>query len=78
MALQIKGVASDGKRITEAFRDKDDGYYMQYKIVTFTKVQDDYYFMSVFSDSQLENFMAASRILARNGSTSSAKRFGLL
>ena len=76
--LQIKGVASDGEKITEAFRAKGDGYYMQHKIVTFTKVQDDYYFLSVFPESELENFMEASRILARNGSTTSAKRFGLL
>lgn len=76
--LQIKGVAADGEKITEAFRAKGDGHYMQHKIVTFTKVQDGYYFMSVFPESELENFMKASRILARNGSTTSAKRFGLL
>ena len=39
------------------------------KILTFTKVQDDYYFMSVFPKFRLESFKAASRILARNGST---------
>ena len=76
--LQIKGVSSAGDRITEAFRSKSDGYYMQHKIVTFTKVQNDYYFMSVFPENQLEIFMEASRILARNGSTIGAKRFGLL
>ena len=76
--LQIQGVSSAGEKITEAFRSKSDGYYMQHKIVTFTKVQDDYYFMSVFPETQLELFMEASRILARNGSTTGAKRFGLL
>jgi HKD family nuclease len=76
--LQIKGVTSSGEKITEAFRAKGEGYYMQYKIVTFTKVQDDYYFMSVFPESELENFKDASRILGRNGSTTSAKLFGLL
>ncbi len=76
--LQIKGVSADSVKITEAFRVKADGYYMQHKIVTFTKVQDNYYFMSVFPAAELENFIEASRILARNGSTTSAKRFGLL
>lgn len=76
--LQIKGVSSDGEKITEAFRAKGDGHYMQHKIVTFTKVQDGYYFMSVFPETQLKNFVEASRILARNGSTTGAKRFGLL
>lgn len=76
--LQIKGITSSGEKITEAFKAKGDGYYMQYKIVTFTKIQDDFYFMSVFPDSELENFKAASRILARNGSTTSAKLLGLL
>ena len=76
--LQIKGVTSSGRKITEAFRAKGGGFYMQHKIVTFTKVQDDYYFMSVFPESELENFKDASRILGRNGSTTSAKLFGLL
>ena len=78
--LQIKGGAPSGKKITEAFKakTKGDGHYLQHKIVTFTKIQDDYYFMSVFPKSELENFKAASRILARNGSTTSAKLLGLL
>ena len=76
--LQIKGVSSSGEKITQAFMAKSDGYYMQYKIVTFTKIQDDYYFISVFPESELENFKTASRILARNGSTRSAKLLGLL
>lgn len=76
--LQIKGITFSGEKITKAFRAKGDGYYMQYKIVTFTKVQDDYYFMSVFPESELENFKAASLILARNGSTTRARLFGLL
>jgi HKD family nuclease len=76
--LQIKGSSATGKKITEAFRDKGDAYYLVSKIVTFTKVQEDYYFMSVFPESELNEFEEASRILARNGSTRSAKRLGLL
>lgn len=76
--LQIKGVSSSGEKITEAFRAKGAGYYLQYKIATFTKIQGDYYFMSIFPDTDLENFKAASRILARNGSAAAAKLLGLL
>lgn len=76
--LQIKGISSSGVKITDAFRHKGEEHYLVEKVITFTKVQDDYYFMSVFPESELENFKAASRILARNGSTRSAKQLGLL
>lgn len=76
--LQIKGVSSSGRKITDAFRDKGEAYYLVEKVITFTKIQGDYYFMSVFPESELENFKAASCILARNGSTRNAKRLGLL
>ena len=76
--LQVKGVSASGKKITEAFRDKSDAHYLVNKIVTFTKVQDDYYFMSVFPETMLNEFEDASSILARNGSTRGAKRLGLL
>tara|TARA_R110000850_G_scaffold148836_5_gene271203 strand:- start:13660 stop:14886 length:1227 start_codon:yes stop_codon:yes gene_type:complete len=76
--LQIKGTSSSKQKITEAFRNKGEGDYLVQKVVTFTKVMDDYYFLSVFPESELKNFEEASRILARNGSTKSAKRLGLL
>jgi len=76
--LQVKGVSASGKKITEEFRDKGDAHYLVEKIVTFTKVQDDYYYMSVFPESELNEFEDASSILARNGSNRIAKRLGLL
>lgn len=76
--LQIKGESSSGRKITDAFRAKGEAHYLVKKIVTFTIIQDDYYFMSVFPESALEDFKAASRILARNGSNRSAKQLGLL
>jgi len=76
--LQIKGKSSSEQRITEAFRAKDEGYLLVNKIITFTKVQDDYYYLSVFKDSELETFKAASHLLARNGSTRNAKQLGLI
>lgn len=76
--LQIKGTSNSQQKITDAFRSKGDGHYLVEKIITFTKVKDDYYFLSVFPESELENFKTASRILAYNGSTKSAKYLGLL
>lgn len=76
--LQIKGISSSGNKITDAFRTKGEVYYLVGKIITFTKIQSNYYFMSVFQGSEIEDFKAASRILARNGSTKNAKRMGLL
>lgn len=76
--LQIKGASSSGRRITDAFRAKGEAHYLVEKVITFTKIQDNYYFMSVFPEYELENFKAASRILARNGSTRNAKQLGLL
>lgn len=76
--LQIKGVSSSEEKITDAFRAKGEDYYLVKKVVTFTKVEDDYYSISVFPESDLNDFEEASRILARNGSTRNAKRLGLL
>lgn len=64
--LQIKGVSASGRAITKALKAKGEGFYLVKKLVTFTKIQSDYYFMSVFTESELENFKAASRILPEN------------
>jgi HKD family nuclease len=76
--LQIKGISASEIKITDAFRAKGNVHFLVEKLITFTKIKHDYYLMSVFPDSELNNFEAASRILARNGSTRSAKRLGLL
>lgn len=76
--LQIKGVSSSGEKITDAFRSKGEDYYLVEKVITFTKIKDDYYFITVLPESELEDLKAASRILARNGSTRTAKWLGLL
>lgn len=76
--LQIKGVSSSQVKITDAFRTKGEDHYLVQKVVSFTKVKEDYYFISVFPESELENFKVASEILARNGSTRSAKWLGLI
>lgn len=76
--LQIKGVSECGRRITDAFKAKDDNHLLVNKIITFTKIHDDYYSFSIFPTSELGNFQEASSILARNGSTKNAKQLGLI
>lgn len=76
--LQIKGVSSSEVKITDSFKAKGEKDYLVEKVITFTKIEDDYYSISVLPKSDLENFEAASRILARNGSARNAKRLGLL
>ncbi|WP_180192552.1 hypothetical protein, partial [Acinetobacter sp. 10FS3-1] len=75
--LQIKGVSSNNIKITDAFRAKEEGYYLVEKIITFTKIREDYYSLSVYSESEMANFKLSSRILGRNGSSKNAKQFGL-
>lgn len=76
--LQIKGTSASETKITDAFRTKGEEHYLVEKVITFTKIQGDYYFMSVFPASELDGFKAASSILARNGSSKNAKLLGLL
>lgn len=76
--LQIKGISSSERKVTDAFRSKGEEHYLVEKVITFTKIQDDYYFLSVFPESELENFRVASRILARNGAARTARQLGLL
>lgn len=76
--LQIKGVSLAGKKITDAFREKGTVEYLVEKLVTFTKIQEGYYFTSVYPESELGNFRGASRILAHNGVTHRARQLGVL
>jgi len=76
--LQIKGVSSSDEKITDAFRTKGEDHYLVEKVVTFSKVEGDYYSISVYPESELESFMEASSIVARNGSMRSAKLLGLI
>lgn len=76
--LQIKGISSSSEKITEAFRRKGTKAYLVNKIITFTEIDDDYYFLSIFPESDIEIFRNASAILARNGSTNNAKELGII
>ena len=76
--LQIKGKNSSSQKITDAFRTEGRVNYLVRKIVTFTKVTADYYYLSVFPESDLEEFKEASNIVARNGSSRNARMLGLI
>jgi HKD family nuclease len=76
--LQIKGNSAANQKITDAFKAKDPDYYLINKIVAFTKINDSYYLLSVFSDTELSRFETASKILGNNGQTRQARKIGLL
>ena len=76
--LQIKGVSDNNIKITDAFREKEEGHYLVEKIITFTKISEDYYSLSVYSESEIVKFKSASLVLGRNGASRVAKQFGLL
>lgn len=76
--LQIKGVSKSSKKITDTFRERGTSEYLVNKIITFTKIEEDYYYLSVFGEGDIESFKAASTILARNGSTNNAKQLGVI
>lgn len=77
--VQIKGVSADGVKITRVFSNlADGGHFLPQKIVTFTRVSDDYYYLSVFSESDLNEFVKASAVTAYNGRSRGAKLLGIL
>lgn len=75
--LQIKGVDPSGEKITTAFSRKSTTPYLVQKVLVFTRVAGDYYYLSVFPQADLATFRAASRILARNGRAMTAKQIGM-
>ena len=76
--LQIKGMDAFRRKITEAFRTKGEEHYLVEKVIAFTRVPGDYFYLTVFPAADLEDFVSASRILARNGATVHSRRLGLL
>ena len=76
--LQFNGISSSKKKITDAFSSKGKGFYLVKKLITFNKIKNGYYSIAVFPESELEDFKAASRISARNGSNRNARWLGLL
>lgn len=73
--LQIKGQASDGSSFTSNVAK--DGF-LKHKVLVFSRVESDYYFMTVFPEEDLDEFKNASTLVARNGAGVHARYFGLL
>lgn len=71
--LQIKGESSEGKNIKEAF-EKD---YLVNKVLVFTKIDEDYFFMSIFDASDLPEFIEVSKVVAYNGGNKRSRLLGL-
>lgn len=76
--LQIKGKSAANHKITDAFKMKDPAFYLTNKIIAFTRIDTDYYLLSVHPETELKRFETASKILGNNGVTPNAKRVGLL
>lgn len=72
--LLFKGQSEDGTKFTEALGSE----YLVNKIVTFTKIDDGYYFMAVFDADDMDEFQEVSKIVAHNGANRSARLLGLL
>ena len=72
------GVSSSDESLIDAFKAKGGKDYLKHKIVKFTKIQDNYYSMSVHPESELEEFKADSRILAINGIASNSRQIGII
>ena len=71
--LQIKGESIDGNNIKDAF-EKD---YLVNKILVFTKIDEGYFFMSIFDAADLDEFIRASKVVAYNGGNKGSMLLGL-
>lgn len=72
--LQIKGVSPSGVKITQAL-GKDE---LVEKVLAFTRISDDYFYLSIFAGDDLSQFQDTSRIVAHNGTTTRSRFMGLL
>jgi len=75
--LQLKGRDESGNKITKQLRLNRSPSLPQ-KIITFTRVRDDCFSMSIFPDSTLSSFEKVSWLLAFNGANNKAKRLGII
>lgn len=73
--LQIKGVSttSNDEKITQVLGEGG----LVGKILVFTKVNDDYYFLSIYESEEIETFKNVSRIVAHNGNNVRSRLMGL-
>ena len=76
--LQFRGVDHLDRTFNNVLQAKDEKFYLVGKVLAFTRVKDDYYFMTVFPGEDLESFNEASSLVGRNGRTNQARMIGVL
>lgn len=72
--LQIKGKDNDGAKITHAFPQN----YLKHKVLVFERIELGYFVLTIFPETELDNFREVSNIVARNGSSPQSRLFGFL
>lgn len=72
--IQLKGETVSGLKLTTA----EDGDWFVHKIIVMEKIRTNYYVMSVLAESDLPDLISESIFVAKNGNSSTSKRFGLL
>lgn len=72
--IQLKGETITGDRLTTA----NGVEWLVHKIIVLEKIHTDYYVLSVLPEKDLPDVIAESIFVARNGSSPSSKRYGLL
>lgn len=77
--LLFRGASVQGVKLTDAFRrNSGDENFLVGKILQFSRIGDSHYLLDVFPDGMLEAFKKDSIIVAHNGSTATARLFGIL
>lgn len=76
--LQIKGISPNNVKITDALKQEGGTNYLTNKIVTFTRIKPNYFYMSIYPKTDLNKFKSASWILAHNGPTNRCRFIGIL
>lgn len=72
--LQLEGVNTSGESLKSLYGN--DG--LKFKIITFTKLDTDYYSLAVFPGSNLDNFKNNSDLYGHNGSSRTARPIGII
>lgn len=76
--IQFEGKSEEGNALTTAFKLKGGSGFLKHKLVSFSRIDNDYYFLSIFPEDQLENFRNASLLLGWNGQNNMARSLGVL
>lgn len=81
--IQIKGQSDTDDKITDAFKrealaEGESDPFLTHKIIAFSRISEDYYFLSIYPESRIEDFMEASLVLAYNGQSAQSRLWGSL